>query len=89
MGAALAPKSAMIFFAAPITDLALLLKKPVERMSAASSAWLTAAKSGWRILGEQARSHLIHALSVQLRRKDGGHQHCQAFLWLSAQVASG
>ena len=39
-------KSFKIFFAAPITLLALLLKNPVERMSFASSSWLTLAKSG-------------------------------------------
>src|ERR1700685_3074873 len=35
----------MILRAAPISDLALLLKKPVERISLPSSAWFAAAKS--------------------------------------------
>ncbi len=42
------PKSEKILRAAPEMDLALLLKKPVERMSWASSAWFAAAKS-WTV----------------------------------------
>jgi hypothetical protein len=45
----LPPKSERTLFAAPISALALLLKKPVERMSWDSSAWLAPAKS--RIVG--------------------------------------
>ncbi len=58
-----------------MTDFDLLLKKPVERMSFASSSWLALAKS--RIVGifaEQAGCHFIDAFIGTLRRKDRGHQ---------------
>jgi hypothetical protein len=68
-------KSPRTFFAAPITLLALLLKNPVERMSPASSSWLTFAKSA--MVGYFAKSPGVtsfHPLVRTLRREDCRHQ---------------
>jgi hypothetical protein len=69
------PKSAITFLAAPTTDLALLLKKPVLRISAGQHFRAHGGEIRWGgILGEQAGRHFVDALIGALGGKNGGHQ---------------
>ena len=69
------PKSVRILRAAPVTDLALLLKNPVDRISCASSSGCHRGEIlNGRIFAEQAGRHLVDALVGALRRENGGHQ---------------
>ena len=69
----------MILRAAPINDLALLLKKPVRADIVAEFHRLAAAKSA--IIGiflKQAGRHFVDALVGALRRENGRHQQLPA-----------
>src|SRR5580658_949062 len=76
--------------AAPINDRALLLKKPVERISPANSCWLAAAKSvivGYFRTRPGVTS--LTRLSVHCAERIVATSNCQALEWWSAQVAPG
>src|SRR5277367_7019384 len=84
------PKSCDTFLAAPISDFALLLKNPVERISCASSAWLAFAKSA--IVGYLANKPGVTSLtrlSVHCAERIVATRSSHALLWVSAQVAFG
>jgi len=71
----LPPNSETTFFAAPTMDLALLLKKPVLRISLARTSGRTAAKSvGVGYLANRPGVNFVDALIGALGGKNGGHQ---------------
>ena len=76
--------------AAPTIDLALLLKKPVLRMSCASTSGRTAAKScGVGYLANRPGVTSLTRLSVHCAERMVATSNSQGLLWCSAQVASG
>jgi len=86
----LPPKSAITRFAAPTIDLALLLKKPVLRMSFANTSGATAAKSA--IVGYLANNPGVTSLtrlSVHCAERIVATRSSQGLWCSNAHVASG
>src|SRR5271165_1019258 len=83
-------KSLSTLFAAPIRDLALLLKNPVERISCASSAWFALARSATvGYLAKRPGVTSFTRLSVHWAERIVATSNSQALRWVSAHVALG
>src|SRR5262249_38365540 len=84
------PNSDTIFFAAPVIDLALLLKSPVDRISCARTSVSTAAKSaGVGYLANSPGVTSLTRLSVHCAERIVATSSSQGLRCVSAQVTSG
>src|SRR5689334_1364965 len=80
----------MIFFAAPISERALLLKNPVDRISfASSSCEALAIASIVEYFLKRPGVTLLTRSSVHCADKIVATSNCHGFLWMRAQVAFG
>src|ERR1700730_7177290 len=84
------PHSLTTFRAASTKDLALLLKKPVLRISFASTSGRAAAKSsGVGYLANNPGVTALTRLSVHCAERMVATSNSQGLLWCSAHVAAG